>query len=129
MTSDNDAAPDQQAPTLAQRLAHMVAGPNTEDCVEWAGYRDADGYGVLVVEGRHWRAHRLAWALANENEPDGLVLHSCDNPPCVNPAHLRVGTARDNAIDRTQRHRAQTLRARRWARAGQQTLPFPPSPR
>lgn len=45
-------------------------------------------------------SHRVAWTLANGNIPDGLdVLHKCDNPPCCNPSHLFIGTARDNARD------------------------------
>ena len=56
-------------------------------------------------------AHRLAWEAANGPIPAGLlVLHHCDNPPCCNPAHLYVGTAKDNARDCKARGR----RAKRY---------------
>ena len=76
----------------------------TTACWEWTGARNRGGYGI---KGRRL-AHRLAWSEANGRPvPDGmLVLHSCDNPPCVNPAHLRIGTVADNAADRVARNRS-----------------------
>lgn len=73
----------------------------TEDgCWEWQSGRVPDGYGDLSVDGKHYSAHRLAWELWNGAVPAGLcVLHTCDNPPCVNPAHLWLGTKSDNLQD------------------------------
>lgn len=52
-------------------------------------------------------AHRVAYEIANGPIPDDLwVLHSCDNPPCCNPSHLRVGTYKDNVRDRVERDRS-----------------------
>ena len=67
-----------------------------------------NGYVPIQYKGRRVYIHRLAWELFNaEPIPDGLyVLHSCDNPGCCNPNHLRVGTAADNANDRETRGRA-----------------------
>jgi hypothetical protein len=63
-------------------------------------------YGVLTFQGKYLRAHRASWMLHNGRESKLLILHSCDNPPCVNPHHLREGTDRDNNQDQIQRGRA-----------------------
>jgi hypothetical protein len=70
------------------------------DCWLWTGAHDQRGYGVLNIKGKMHRAHRYAYAQTVGPVPaDMQLLHSCDNPPCVNPAHLRPGTARDNKLD------------------------------
>jgi HNH endonuclease len=75
-------------------------------CWEWTAETVKGGYGRYVHSGRKHLAHRVAHELLIGAIPDGLlVLHSCDNPPCCNPAHLRVGTAEDNMRDRSERGR------------------------
>ena len=70
------------------------------DCWPWIGSRQVNGYGHVRSQNRSLYAHRVAWTLANGPIPPGLwVLHRCDNPPCVNPSHLFLGTARDNTLD------------------------------
>lgn len=86
-------------------------GPN--ECWPWLGAKEVHGYGKLFSHrdeagrSQFHKAHRLSWQLANaEAIPDGMiVLHSCDNPPCVNASHLRLGTDADNAADRAARGR------------------------
>ena len=93
--------------SFAQKLARRENG-----CWEWTGARDTErgGYGHLRVEGRTVRAHRWAWFLAHDKHPEGFVLHSCDNPPCCNPAHLFVGTAADNSRDMVSKGRCRPYR-------------------
>lgn len=72
----------------------------TEGCWEWQNSRLAGGYGQIKVMGKSRLAHRVSYELAHGPIPDGLyVLHHCDNPPCVRPDHLFLGTARDNIRD------------------------------
>lgn len=88
-------------------------GPDA--CWPWtAGVADkapGKNYGAFgVCSGKVMRAHRFSWMLHNGAIPEGFhVLHSCDNPSCVNPAHLRVGTNADNASDRVNRNRQGAL--------------------
>jgi len=75
----------------------------------WIGYRTNKGYGQFKyrIDGvrRTARAHRAAWEHANGPIPDGLhVLHTCDNPACVNIEHLYLGTNDDNIADKMDRH-------------------------
>lgn len=73
---------------------------NAAGCFEWQGRRDKDGYGVLSVEGFVNRAHRHSYRAFRGTEPGRLlVCHHCDNPCCINPAHLFLGTVLDNARD------------------------------
>lgn len=77
-----------------------------DGCWEWIGKRNPQGYGVVWFHGAHWRAHRLAWHLTNSAVPELLdVLHRCDNPACVRPEHLFLGTDKDNSIDRERKGR------------------------
>jgi hypothetical protein len=71
-----------------------------EDCWEWVGFRGPLGYGRTTIKKRLFLAHRVAWALSFGPIPPGLwVLHHCDNPPCVRPEHLFLGTQQDNVED------------------------------
>jgi len=80
-------------------------GPDA--CWPWMAARNRSGYGVFQIEGRQESAPRVAWALTNGPIPDGLwIRHTCDNPPCANPAHLLPGTHLDNMRDRSERDRA-----------------------
>lgn len=77
------------------------------ECWVWTGSKNEHGYGTLTTGGRHRKAHRFVMELASgEPIPPGLrVLHACDNPPCVRPDHLRLGTQRENLREAKQRGR------------------------
>lgn len=96
--------------TLAERFHEKFTIGAPDECWEWAGPRRGRGYGAINEGGANGRtlvATHVAWELANGAPvpSDLIVLHSCDNPPCVNPAHLRVGTHADNSADRVARGR------------------------
>ena len=74
-------------------------------CWLWQGPLMNKGYGTVKCNHRRWLAHRFSLYLYLGREPQGLVLHSCDNPPCVNPRHLREGTHADNTRDAIERGR------------------------
>lgn len=74
----------------------------SEGCWEWQGSRHPQGHGYATPPGtrRVSYAHRVAWIITNGPIPDGLeVCHKCDNPPCVRPDHLFLGTHKDNMHD------------------------------
>ena len=72
----------------------------TGPCYVWTGARIPQGYGYIGISGKSVRAHRVSWEIHNGEIPDGLwVLHRCDNPSCVRPDHLFLGTNSDNMND------------------------------
>lgn len=80
----------------------------TDKCWLWTVSNDTR-YGVMSVKGVPTKAHRISWELHNGEIPEGMsVLHTCDNPPCVNPEHLWLGTYGDNIRDAVKKGRLDT---------------------
>lgn len=86
-----------------------IRGAN--ECWLWLSHVTRNGYGETSRNYQRWGAHRLAWTLVNGEIPSEMfVCHTCDNPRCVNPSHLFLGTARDNARDRERKGRGADVR-------------------
>ena len=78
----------------------------TERCWNWTAAKNEKGYGFFGIIGKTDRSHRISWVLNNGQIPDNLfVCHKCDNPKCVNPAHLFLGTNKDNVDDMVAKQR------------------------
>jgi hypothetical protein len=92
---------------FSARFWEKVDRGEPDECWPWMGARDPSGYGRFAVGAdRSEKASRIAWRLTNGAVPTGLhILHSCDNPPCCNPAHLRPGTHQENMADRVASNR------------------------
>lgn len=86
-------------------MEKVAVGPG---CWEWLAFKNRDGYGLFWFKGGKITAHRYAYLDTHGSIPKGLhILHACDNPGCVKPAHLFAGTNADNMRDRDQKGRTQ----------------------
>lgn len=93
-----------------ERFWEKVDVRGADDCWPWTGATSRHGYGAMRRTGRRGgtslKAHRYSAELAGMDIEGKSVLHSCDNPPCCNPAHLRPGTQAENMADKAARGRA-----------------------
>lgn len=88
-------------------------------CWNWPGAMKVVGYGKVRWHGAEVYAHRKAWELINGAIPAGLyVLHRCDNPRCIRPAHLFLGTHLDNMKDMVAKGHVRGSRPVTWKRKG-----------
>jgi len=92
--------------TIESRFWNNVPMREEGKCWNWHGAKLKDGYGQIKIAGSPVQAHRLSWSMINGEIPEGMVIrHTCDNPSCVNPAHLLIGTHKDNIADKYARGR------------------------
>jgi hypothetical protein len=89
-------------------------------CWEWTAFKNPAGYGHFRIGGRggrHFLAHRVAFALESGREPAAMVLHRCDNPACVRMSHLFEGNNHDNVRDAVEKGRNTRLKGEANGRA------------
>jgi hypothetical protein len=96
-------------PILGKKFAERFWSHVNRDqnCWIWNGNKDRQGYGIVRARPRLYRAPRVAWVIANGLEiPEGMmVCHRCDNPSCVNPSHLFLGSNDENIHDKVGKNR------------------------
>lgn len=100
---------DPQPKSLAERFWAKVDKRGPDECWLWTAAVNEHGYGVMRPEGQRTgptvKAHRVSLMLAGVDIEGRFVLHACDNPPCVNPAHLSPGDHHGNVADMMSRQR------------------------
>ena len=93
--------------TFEDRFWQKVEKLGQDDCWLWSAAVDRHGYGRVGKGGKTTSAHRVSWELHTGSDASGKVIHHrCDNPRCVNPHHLSIGTQRDNLRDMRKKGRA-----------------------
>jgi hypothetical protein len=89
-----------------ERFFRYVKVGSSDECWEWTGGRIKKGYGNFHTQERHnVMAHRVSYTIYFGDPGDKHVLHTCDNPPCQNPYHFRLGTNKDNVDDMVSKKR------------------------
>jgi hypothetical protein len=111
--------------TIEQRFwSKIKITANIDKCWEWQAAKQGGGYGSTQFNGRRALAHRVAFTLFYGHTPKLLVLHSCDNPPCCNPHHLRDGSAKENGEDKKLRKRYSKTHCKRGHEYNEQNTWF-----
>lgn len=110
-------------PNLEQRFWSKVLV--TDGCWVWVGALNRDGYGRFYFQYHNFPVHRLAYEMLVGEIPKGMnVCHHCDNPACVNPAHLFVGSHADNMRDRNSKSRQSRGSKRPAAKLTEEMIPL-----
>jgi hypothetical protein len=105
--------PQQRIPTMDRYLRKVDKSQGADKCWPWTGGKDPDGYGIFwdgtySANGRGHYVRVTRWTYEQFIGPlpaELQILHSCDNPPCVNPSHLSAGTSANNHAERESRGR------------------------
>lgn len=90
-------------PNFEQRFLQRIK--KTNNCWIWLGEKNKNGYGIVNQKRKQILAHRYMWFLLSGRWSKDYICHSCDNPPCVKPAHLFEGTAKENMQDVSKKGR------------------------
>lgn len=90
---------------IEERLK-FYSEPHASGCVLWTGPKISTGYGNIKIDSKNYKAHRVSWQERRGPIPYGKhVLHKCDNPSCINPDHLFIGTHDENMSDKVAKNR------------------------
>lgn len=109
-----------EIPNLTQSVidrffSKVALTANDNKCWEWLGSKRRNGYGRISItvsknKDKSFSAHRMSYLITNKTLPlDKVVMHSCDNPSCVNPKHLSLGTNKDNTNDMMKKGRVKKI--------------------
>lgn len=94
-----------------ERFIELADVTNTDECIHWKYSKDSSGYGLFKMNNKLYKTHRLSYQLscAAADITQSMVMHSCDNPSCINPKHLSAGTNADNMRDMYSKGRGNSI--------------------
>lgn len=97
MTKESLIAPRARATIFERLMSHAKVNG---ECLEYVGNNDHNGYGRIKANGRQLGAHRVAYVeFVGDIDAGMVVMHTCDNPACINPNHMALGTVKENVHD------------------------------